>query len=104
MRWMNGTVRTILEVDAIESKAARSCNPVLNIRKGEVELACDLAQGDSAAREQNHLPPVSRRKFFIRCRLAEESCDVSSVPAPLRSASTTLTSQDSSFVITNHFP
>ena len=79
-----------------------SGNPGLNVGKGAVELACDRAQSDSASRAQNHLPPVRRRKFFIRRRLAEESCAVSSVTAPLRSASTTLTSQDSSFVMTNY--
>jgi len=102
VRWVSGGVRMILKVDAIEAARAGSFDPVLNVRKGEVEPASNLPQANAAAGEQYDLPPVSERQFFMRCRLGGAARAVSFVPAPLRSASTTLTARYSSFIIDNH--
>lgn len=96
-----GTVRTVQEIDPVESASARSRDPVLDVGEGETKLTSDLPQGDATPREQHQLPPMGGRKFFMRCRLPGASRSASFVSAPLRSASTPLAERPWTFVITH---
>jgi hypothetical protein len=94
-------VRTLPEIDPVESVSAGSRDPVLDVGEGEPEPARDLPQAEATPREQHQLSPMGGREFFTRGRLAGASRAASFVPASLRSASTTLAARDWAFVITD---
>jgi hypothetical protein len=81
----------VLKLDALQALAEGVTHPVLDIRESEPELAGDLAQGHSASGQADQFAAMLWREFFMLGRLVGARIAVSSVPAPLRFASTTLT-------------
>lgn len=84
--------RLVLKLDAVQTLAEGVMDPVLDVRESEPELAGDLAQGHPAPSQADQFASMLWREFFMLATLVAARIDVSSVPAPLRSASTTLTS------------
>jgi len=81
----------VLKLDARQALAAGVPHPVLDVREREPELAGDLAQRHPAPGQADQFAAMLWREFFMLATLADARIAVSSVPAPLRSASTTLT-------------
>ena len=84
--------RLVLKLDALQALAEGAMDPVLDVRESEPELTGDLAQGHPTPGQADHFASMLWREFFMLATLFGARIDVSSVPAPLRSASTALTS------------
>ena len=80
-------------VSKIQTLPGGALHPVLDVGPGQAGLASDLAQGDTAAGQEDQPAALSLREFFKEQTLASACFAVSFVPAPLRSASTTLTAK-----------
>jgi hypothetical protein len=92
-RWAaTRAARLVPEGHAMQALAPSVANPGLDVRESEPELAGDLAQGHPAPSQADQFASMLWREFFMLATLVAARIDVSSVPAPLRSASTTLTS------------
>ena len=87
------------KIDAVQSLPGGAMHPVLDVGQGQAGLAGDLAQGDAAAGEEDQLAALGGREFFMGHTLAAACFVVSFVPAPLRSASTTLTTKQEMLTI-----
>ena len=85
--------RAVSKIHTVQTLPGGALHPVLDVGPGQAGLASDLAQGDTAAGQEDQPAALSLREFFKEQTLASACFAVSFVPAPLRSASTTLTAK-----------
>jgi hypothetical protein len=85
--------RAVSKIHTVQTLPGGALHPVLDVGQGQAGLASDLAQGDTAAGQEDQPAALSLREFFKGHTLASACFAVSFVPAPLRSASTTLTAK-----------
>src|ERR1035438_3959417 len=85
--------RAVSKIHTVQTLPGGALHPVLDVGPGQAGLASDLAQGDTAAGQEDQAAALSLREFFKEQTLASACFAVSFVPAPLRSASTTLTAK-----------
>jgi len=102
MGWMAGFKRLILKIGSIEAFPPGAGNPILHVGKTESELAGNFPQSHSLACQKDNLSAVFRRYFFMLAKVADWGIAVIVVPAPLRSAYTTMTANLSFSTPENH--
>jgi hypothetical protein len=88
--WLFGAMQLVVKVNSIETTVTGPRDPILDAGQSDPELACHFPQSDTTTDEQNQFAAIGWREFFIRSTITRSARAASSVPAPLRSASTEL--------------